>query len=58
MKLHFQRYVGQDAITGDLSGHGLHDLGPTSELFVEPFNDVGCPYRNPFFRGKVEKGQI
>ena len=27
----------------DLSGHDLHDLGPTSELFVEPLDNVGCP---------------
>ena len=57
MHLHFQRYVGQDPITGDLSRYDLHDFGPTFELLVEPLNDVGGPQGDPFLRGKVEKGQ-
>jgi len=55
MQLHFQRDVGQDAATGRLPGQDFHCLGPTSELLVEPFNDIGRPQRNPFFRGKVEE---
>ena len=43
MHLHFQRYVGQDPITGDLPGYDLHDFGPTSEFFVEPLDNVGRP---------------
>ena len=49
MHLHFQRDVSQDPITGDLSGYDLHDFGPTSELLVEPLDDVGGSQRNPLF---------
>src|SRR4030042_6371297 len=38
MHFQFQRYVGQDPITGDFPGHDLHNLGPTSEFFIERLN--------------------
>jgi len=42
MYLHFQRDIGQDAITGGLIDNDLHNLGVASELLVEPLDNVGC----------------